>query len=155
LSALVEDLRRVHERLERTADAAEQNQLHLAVASVSSQQLRATELRAKMGSVGGFAPQAKGRDGADEKPFTIVFQLPAKADQSIDLRPANNPFNWRRDESRPLAPAPACWAPSQASGVASHPRAVADLTTPSRGRVIRFPEIVPTATDEDSELDGD
>src|SRR5262249_61119617 len=63
LSALVEDLRRVHERLERTADAAEQNQLHLAVASVSSQQLRATELRAKMGSVGGFAPQAKGRDG--------------------------------------------------------------------------------------------
>src|SRR5262249_58983642 len=46
LSAIVEDLKTVHARLERSADAAEQNQQHLAVASVSSQQLTATELRA-------------------------------------------------------------------------------------------------------------
>src|SRR3954447_17501965 len=43
LAAIVADLRRVHDRLERSADAAEQDRQRLAVAGLSAQQLRATE----------------------------------------------------------------------------------------------------------------
>jgi hypothetical protein len=56
LAGIVADLRRVHERLERTAAAAEQDNQRLAVASLSAQQLRASEVRAKIGGVGGYAP---------------------------------------------------------------------------------------------------
>lgn len=56
LTAIVADLKRVHGRLERTADAAELDNQRLAVASLSAQQLRAVEVRAKMGGVGGYAP---------------------------------------------------------------------------------------------------
>ena len=56
LSAIVSDLRKVHDRLERTADAAEADKQRLTVASLSAQQLRAAEVRAKLGGVGGFAP---------------------------------------------------------------------------------------------------
>jgi len=62
LAAIVADLRKVHERLERTADAAEQDNQRLAVASISAQQLRAAEVRAKIGGVGGYAAQ-KAREG--------------------------------------------------------------------------------------------
>lgn len=55
LASIVNDLRRVHERLERTADAAERDNQRLAVSALSAQQLRATEVRAKMGGVGGYA----------------------------------------------------------------------------------------------------
>lgn len=57
------DLRRVHDRLERTADAAEQDKQRLAVSSLSAQQLRAAEVRAKIGGVGGYAPGKGGPDG--------------------------------------------------------------------------------------------
>ena len=43
LAAIVSDLKKVHQRLERTADAAEEDNQRLAVASLSSQQLRAAE----------------------------------------------------------------------------------------------------------------
>ncbi|MGH7194488.1 MAG: hypothetical protein ACREJM_13295, partial [Candidatus Saccharimonadales bacterium] len=46
LEAIVGDLRRVHDRLERTADAAEQDNQRLAVASLSAQQISAAEARA-------------------------------------------------------------------------------------------------------------
>lgn len=56
LSQIVADLRGVHARLERTADAAEQDNQRLAVSALSAQQLRAAEVRAKLGGVGGYAP---------------------------------------------------------------------------------------------------
>ena len=56
LAGIVADLRKVHERLERTADAAEQDNQRLAVSALSAQQLRAAEVRAKIGGVGGYAP---------------------------------------------------------------------------------------------------
>ena len=56
LAAIVADLRRVHARLERTADAAELDNQRMTVASLSAQQLRAVEVRAKMGGVGAYAP---------------------------------------------------------------------------------------------------
>jgi hypothetical protein len=55
LSNIVTDLRKVHERLERTAAAAETDNQRIAVASLSGQQLRAAEVRAKIGGVGGYA----------------------------------------------------------------------------------------------------
>jgi hypothetical protein len=56
IEALVADLRKVQERLERSAEAAEVDKQRLAVASLSGQQLRAAEVRAKLGGLGGYAP---------------------------------------------------------------------------------------------------
>ncbi len=56
LSAIVADLQKIHARLERTADAAEQDNQRLAVSALSAQQLRAAEVRAKIGGVGSYAP---------------------------------------------------------------------------------------------------
>lgn len=70
LTTIVADLRRVHERLERTADAAEQDNQRLAVASLSAQQLRAAEVRAKVGLVGGYAPPKVAGSG-DGQPFSV------------------------------------------------------------------------------------
>jgi hypothetical protein len=61
--AIVSDLQRVHDRLERTADAAEQDKQRLAVSSLSAQQLRAAEVRAKIGGVGGYGPGKGGQEG--------------------------------------------------------------------------------------------
>jgi len=57
LATIVADLRKVHERLERTATAAEQDNQRLAVSALSGQQLRAAEVRARIGGVGGYALQ--------------------------------------------------------------------------------------------------
>jgi hypothetical protein len=73
LANIVDDLRKVHDRLERTADAAEQDNQRLAVASLAGQQLRAAEVRAKLGGVGGYAPQKAG--GGEVQAFTVVFNL--------------------------------------------------------------------------------
>jgi hypothetical protein len=56
LERIAADLRHVQERLERTADAAEADKQRLAVASLSGQQLRAAELRARLGGVGAYSP---------------------------------------------------------------------------------------------------
>ena len=74
LAGIVTDLRRVHERLERTADAAEQDKQRLAVASLSAQQLRAAEVRAKLGGVGSFAPAKVGPDGTGQV-FSVNIHL--------------------------------------------------------------------------------
>jgi hypothetical protein len=69
LERIAADLRRVQERLERSADAAEVDQQRLAVASLSGQQLRAAEVRAKLGGVGGYAtPRTEKPSGA---PFVL------------------------------------------------------------------------------------
>jgi hypothetical protein len=73
LNQIAADLRRVQERLERTADAAEADNQRLAVASLSGQQLRAAEVRAKLGSVGGYAsPRAVASD-APKFELNIIF----------------------------------------------------------------------------------
>jgi hypothetical protein len=69
LNQIAADLRRVQERLERTADAAEADKQRLAVASLSGQQLRAAEVRAKLAGVGGYAtPRTEKPSGA---PFVL------------------------------------------------------------------------------------
>jgi len=75
LAGIVDDLRRVHDRLERTAHGAEQDKQRLAVASLSAQQLRAAEVRAKLGGVGGFAPGKAGPDGGGMGMFSVTIHL--------------------------------------------------------------------------------
>ncbi len=82
LSGIVNDLRRVHDRLERTADAAEQDNQRLAVASLSAQQLRATEVRAKMGGVGGYAPSKGGPEG-QAGTFSVNIHLEGRVVERI------------------------------------------------------------------------
>jgi hypothetical protein len=67
------DLRRVQERLERNADAAEADSQRLAVASLSGQQLRAAEVRAKLGGVGGYAPPRGAASDAPKFELNIIF----------------------------------------------------------------------------------
>jgi hypothetical protein len=73
LSQIAADLRRVQERLERTADAAEVDQQRLAVASLSGQQLRAAEVRAKLGGVGGYASPRGVASDAPKFELNIIF----------------------------------------------------------------------------------
>lgn len=75
LASIVADLRAVHERLERTAGQAEQDKQRLAVASLSAQQLRAVEVRAKLGGVGGFAPGTAGPGGGAGPVFSVNIHL--------------------------------------------------------------------------------
>jgi hypothetical protein len=82
LAGIVADLRKVHERLERTADAAEQDNQRLAVASLSAQQLRATEVRAKMGGVGGYAAQKAAGQGASVQ-FNLIMQFSGGREERI------------------------------------------------------------------------
>lgn len=71
LAAIVTDLRKVHERLDRTATAAEQDNQRLAVSALSAQQLRAAEVRARMGGVGGYAPSRGADGGATAQMFAV------------------------------------------------------------------------------------
>lgn len=73
LNQIAADLRRVQERLERNADAAEADSQRLAVANLSGQQLRAAEVRARLGGVGGYAsPRAVASD-APKFELNIIF----------------------------------------------------------------------------------
>lgn len=83
LGAIVSDLRKVHDRLERAADAAETDGQRLAVASLSAQQLRASEVRAKLGGVGGFAPRQL--DGMQAGTFSIVINLGDGHTETVSL----------------------------------------------------------------------
>jgi hypothetical protein len=73
LERIAADLRRVQERLERTAEAAETDQQRLAVASLSGQQLRAAEVRAKLGGVGAYAPPRGVASDAPKFELNIIF----------------------------------------------------------------------------------
>jgi hypothetical protein len=75
LERIAADLRRVQERLERTADAAESDKQHLAVASLSGQQLRAAEVRARLGGVGAYSPARNATDGAIPVVVTRVERI--------------------------------------------------------------------------------
>ena len=73
LAGIVADLRRVHERLERTAEAAEQDSQRLAVSALSAQQLRAAEVRAKMGGVGGYGGLQAANQSGTQFAVNIIF----------------------------------------------------------------------------------
>ena len=90
LAGIVDDLRRVHDRLERTADAAETDKQRLAVASLSAQQLRAAEVRAKLGGVGGFAPGNTGPGGGPGQVFSVNIHLGGQVVERIST-PINAP----------------------------------------------------------------
>src|ERR1051326_6237403 len=89
LAGIVNELKKVHNRLERTADAAERDNQRLAGASLSSQQLRAAEVRAKIGGVGAYAPQ-KGQGGGEATVFSIVFNLSGDRTERIDMTAAEH-----------------------------------------------------------------
>ena len=84
LAGIVADLRKVHERLEATADAAARDNQRVAVASLSAQQLRAAEVRAKIGGVGGYG--ASKAAGQGNTPFSVTINLPDRQ-VSISLAP--------------------------------------------------------------------
>ena len=84
LAGIVADLRKVHERLEATADAAARDNQRVAVASLSAQQLRAAEVRAKIGGVGGYG--ASKAAGQGNMPFSVTINLPNRQ-VSISLAP--------------------------------------------------------------------
>ena len=89
LASIVTDLRKVHARLERTADAAEQDSQRLAVASLSAQQLRAAEVRAKMGGHGGYGQAKAGPDGG-RGVFAVNIYLDGRDVESIATATARN-----------------------------------------------------------------
>jgi hypothetical protein len=66
VDSIVGDLRRVGDRLEQSADEAHKAGQRLAVASLSGQQIRTTEVRAKLGQIGSYAP-----------PSAVPVQLPS------------------------------------------------------------------------------
>jgi hypothetical protein len=73
LERIAADLRKVQERLERTAGAAEVDKQRLAVASLSGQQLRAAEVRAKLGGLGGYAPPRYQTSNGPKLELNIIF----------------------------------------------------------------------------------
>jgi hypothetical protein len=75
LGAIVNDLRQVHDRLERTATAAEYDNQRLAVASLAGQQLRAAEVRAKLGGVGAYAPPKVQGAAGSAAMFNLVIKF--------------------------------------------------------------------------------
>jgi hypothetical protein len=75
LSEIVKDLRGIHDRLERSAAGAEADGQRMAVASLSSQQIKAQEVRAKMGGIGGYAPQRDQGGGAGGTRVNISINL--------------------------------------------------------------------------------
>jgi hypothetical protein len=94
LERIAADLRRVQERLERTADAAEGDQQRLAVASLSGQQLRAAEVRAKLGGVGGYATPRS--DKGNAQPFVLNIHFSGGRTQRIEgtpMQPDDPAFN--------------------------------------------------------------
>jgi len=130
LAGIVNDLKKVHERLERTAEAAETDNQRLAVASLSSQQLRAAEVRAKIGGVGAYAPQ-KGQGGGEATVFSIVFNLSGDRTERIDMTAAEPP----------AGPPIVDMRPGQRS----------DVTT-----VVEIPDLLPDASGEaGAEVDED
>jgi hypothetical protein len=83
LDAIVGDVRKVTDRLERVAGAAEQDNQRVAVASVSGQQLRAAEIRSKLGSVGGYAPP-RAAEAFVGVPFNLTINMPNGVTQRIE-----------------------------------------------------------------------
>jgi hypothetical protein len=91
LERIAADLRRVQERLERTADAAEADKQRLAVASLSGQQLRAVEVRAKLGGVGGYATPRTDKGNAAPFVLNIHFSDRTQRIEGTPMHPGEDP----------------------------------------------------------------
>jgi hypothetical protein len=117
LAQVTNDLRKVQERLERTADAAEQDGQRVAVASLAGQQIRATEVRARLGGLGGYV-QPKG-EKSDAPAFAINIHFSGHRTERLTLIPSEglpSPEDAPRAATRllpPLSPAPALPALSE------------------------------------------
>lgn len=93
LAGIVDDLKQVRDRLERTATVAEDGAQLGAVAALTAQQTRLADTRAKLGSVGGYAP-AKAQE-ANLPIFNLTIQfsggqtehITAVGGPAIDMEP--------------------------------------------------------------------
>jgi len=56
LAAIVNDLKTTRDRLERVADGAEKDGQRAVIASIAAQQIKATEVRARLGGLQGYMP---------------------------------------------------------------------------------------------------
>lgn len=89
LHSIVADLKRVHDRLEKSADEAAQDRQLGAVAGLSTAQLRATEVRSRLGSQWGIRPVARPRDGvAAVQPGDQFYRWPASHRGGAHDRPS-------------------------------------------------------------------
>ena len=89
LNEIAADLQRVRDRLERAADAAEADNQRLAVSSLSAQQLRAAEVRARLGNVGSYGA-SRASSGENAQPFVlnIIFSTHTETiTATVDHRP--------------------------------------------------------------------
>jgi hypothetical protein len=86
LGAIVGDLRRAAERIERVSQTAEEAGQATAVAALTGQAIRTVETRARLGSVGGFAPQKGRGDGETATPFSITIHLAGRTEK-LELTP--------------------------------------------------------------------
>jgi hypothetical protein len=106
VDSIVGDVRRVNERLERTADEAEKGGQRVAVASLSGQQLRAAEVRGKIAGVGGYAASKTqigiGIGQRAFEPFVLRLHL-GEESQTLILAPEDAPpFEVRYEDGRPF-----------------------------------------------------
>jgi hypothetical protein len=88
LGAIIGDLKRAADRIERVSSAAEEAGQPTAVAALTGQAIRAIETRSKLGSVGGFAPQKGRGDGEAATPFSITIHLAGRT-ETLELTPIN------------------------------------------------------------------
>jgi hypothetical protein len=79
LGAITDSIRRVESRLDRIAHAAENDGQRVAAVSASGQLIRVAETRAKLGSVGGFAPPKAVAVEATQ--FNLVINLPGQSER--------------------------------------------------------------------------
>jgi hypothetical protein len=87
LEQITRDLRAVSERLERNADAAERDEQRMAVGSLSAQQLKAVEMRGKLGGHGAFAPQKANPAGVPAFSINFVFSGEGRRRETIECMP--------------------------------------------------------------------
>ena len=85
VGAIVGDIKRVGQRLEDNAEAASLAGQRQAVAALSGQQLRATEVRAKLGAIGGYAPPKSTQ--AEATMFNLTINLPGGVTKQLSGTP--------------------------------------------------------------------
>ncbi len=132
LASIVSDLRRVHERLERTAHAAENDNQRLAVASLSAQQLRASEVRAKIGGVGSYAGPKTA--GTTAPMFNLVMNFSGGQRVEIGGTPVD---------------------PASVPDIGTAPRTIEAMKLPTMEPAVDVPDLLESADYEDTEFNDD
>jgi hypothetical protein len=88
IERIAADLRKVSERLERSAEAAESNRQPLVVASLSGQQLRSVEVRARLGEIGSYSP-LRSSSSLEERAVVVRVERFLVDAPQIELEPEN------------------------------------------------------------------